>query len=437
MRPLVFLFLIVALPALAQDRAATERRLAAIQQQIASAEEAISEVRAEEADALAAVEGLDREIALREELVASYRAQLGNLRQETIALRGSIERLEREIDQARESYQRHARNAYIRGRSSDLALILSAGSIPQMIARVRYLRQFADRRRRQVERIRAKTDELRVHEQDLNRSVTETQRLLTSSQFEQTELAARRRDREDLVRQVRRRRTQLEAELAQQRSDAQALEGHVRELVAAEQRREEQRRAEEAQRLLDQAEASRRAQEVQRNAAARRADAAQQASSDARESISGPVSLPPVADLTVSLSGSFRQNRGRLPWPVNGTITGAFGTRTDPVYGTRINSPGVDISTRAGAGVNAVFDGVVERIGAMSTYGTYVMVSHSGYTTIYGNLSSVSVSQGQRIRAGQVVGRAGTSNQRRGASLFFAIFEGETAVDPTRWLRSG
>lgn len=436
MRSIVLIsILTLSLPAVAQDRATTERRLESIRGQIAAAEQQIERVRSEERGALSALEGLDREIALREELVSGYRTQLGGLRRESSALRNSIQRLDGEIDQARASYRRHARNAYMRGRTSDLALILSAGSISQMIARARYLRQFTGRRQRQISRIRSKTEELRARERDLNITVSETQRLLTTSQFEQTELAERRRDREDLVRQARRRRSSLEAELAQRRADAQALESLVRELVVAEQRREEQRRQEEARRLTEQADASRRAREALQNSANNRD---RQTTVPEATEPPPPVGepLPPASDRNVSLSGSFRQNRGRLPWPANGTITGAFGTRTDPVYGTRISSPGIDISTQSGAGVNAVFEGIVERVGAMSTYGTYVMVSHSGYTTIYGNLSSVSVSQGQRVRAGQLVGRAGTSAQRRGAGLFFAVFEGESAVNPTRWLRS-
>jgi murein hydrolase activator len=134
------------------------------------------------------------------------------------------------------------------------------------------------------------------------------------------------------------------------------------------------------------------------------------------------------------MAGSFRANRGRLPWPVDGTVTGRFGTRTDPAYGTRIESPGIDITTSPGAAVRAVFGGTVERVGAMSTYGTYVMVGHGGFTTVYGNLSDVAVRQGQTVQAGQGLARAGTSQERRGAGLFFAVFEGDDPVDPTDWL---
>lgn len=453
MRPLLLLLLLlVATPVLAQDRVATEERLTALRSQISGVEEQVRRVRNEEQNALSALEAMQTEIALREELVTGYRAQMENVRTETAALHRSIERLEGEIEQAKESYRERARHAYMRGRTSDLSLVLSAGSIPQMIARARYLRQFADRRRRQVSRIAENTTELKLREQELIRSSRETQLLLTTSQFEQSAIGERKRERENLVHEVRRNRTNLEAELSQRRADAQSLEGIVAELVAQERRREEQRQLDEQRRLAEQrrldeaalqAGASQRARQAQQ-ASARRTEAATTASATARTALEDPMppssvaepSTPPAAsDRIVSLTGSFRQNRGRLPRPADGPVTGAFGTRTDPVYGTRITSPGIDISTPSAAGVRAVFEGVVERVGAMSTFGTYVMVSHGSYTTIYGNLSSVSVSQGQRVQAGQLLGRAGTNAQRRGAALFFAIFEGESAVDPTGWLR--
>jgi septal ring factor EnvC (AmiA/AmiB activator) len=137
-----------------------------------------------------------------------------------------------------------------------------------------------------------------------------------------------------------------------------------------------------------------------------------------------------------SLTGSFRQNRGRLPWPVDGTITGTFGARTDPVYGTTISSIGIDISTVSAAPARAVFEGTVERVGTMATYGTFVMISHGDFTTVYGNLSQVAVSRGQTVSAGQVIGRAGTSEDRRGSQLFFALFQGGSPTNPSGWLRS-
>ena len=71
----------------------------------------------------------------------------------------------------------------------------------------------------------------------------------------------------------------------------------------------------------------------------------------------------------------------------------------------------------------------------MATFGTYVMLKHSGYTTIYGNLSRVDVARADTLGPGAILGAAGTRDERRGSRLFFAVFEGETPVDPLLWLR--
>ena len=102
---------------------------------------------------------------------------------------------------------------------------------------------------------------------------------------------------------------------------------------------------------------------------------------------------------------------------------------------TQTSSPGIDISTSPGAPARAVFEGTVQRVGTIPTYGTYVMVSHGEFVTLYGNLSQVTVQPGQSVRAGQAIGRAGTASQRRGSSLFFALYQDGVAVDPGRWLR--
>ncbi len=432
----------------AQDRAATERRLSQLRGQIETVEGQVRAARTEEAGAITALEGIEAEIRLREELVSTYAAGLDSVRTEASALRSSIQRLEGAIETARRSYRRHARHAYMRGRLDDLALVLSANSLSEALARARYLRRFAQARERQVERIAVQTSELRDRQATLDGTVRETQRLLMASRAEQGELAGRRREREGLVAEVRRRRSTLESELAQRREDADALEGLVRELVAAERARaeaEERRRREEAERARiaeEQALAARRAEEEAARAAGRRVTEPRDRPTPRRPRGTPPATEPaPAAVETgapssrpVTLAGNFRANRGRLPWPVDGTITGRFGTRTDPAYGTRIESPGIDIATAPGASVRAVFGGTVERVGAMSTYGTYVMVSHGGFTTVYGNLSNVAVRQGQTVQAGQGLARAGTSEERRGAGLFFAIFEGDDPVDPGGWL---
>ena len=467
-----FAALLLASGVTAQDRARTERRLDEIRTQIAGVEREVRRTRNVETDALRAVEQLGTEISLREELVRGYREQVQNNRRETESLQRSIGRLEGEIDQAQEAYRARARHAYMHGRRSPLALLLSSASINQMLARARYLQQFASRRRRQVDRIAEKTIQLRAREQAVVTSLESTRALLTESQQEQASLDARKRDHQGLIASARQRRGDLERELRQRRADATALTQLVASLRAEERREaEERRRAEEARRR---AEAERLAEAERQRQAAQAAEAERRAAELSRRAMTederrtaperrgntvvvpaepepAPVAeatpepqssggmtaepLAPLEDRSVTLTGSFQRNRGSLPWPADGTITGTFGDRRDPVTGTTVNYVGIDIATQPGAPARSVFEGTVERVGTMATFGTFVMVSHGDFTTVYGNLSQVVVSGGQRVRAGQVLGRAGTGEDRRGAALFFAVFEGGTPVNPVSWLR--
>ena len=147
-----------------------------------------------------------------------------------------------------------------------------------------------------------------------------------------------------------------------------------------------------------------------------------------------PVRAPPRAP-EVLLAPTFAGNAGRLPWPAEGTVTGFFGSRRDPATGTVTEAVGIDIATAPEAPILAAFGGRVSRVGQMAAFGTYVMLKHGGWTTVYGNLSRVDVASGDDLAVGDTLGAAGTREDRRGAALFFAVFEHESPVDPLLWLR--
>ncbi len=407
-RSLGLLLFLLALPAVAQDdQRAAEARLGELKRQIADYEQRLARARREETGATAALTTLDREIAVREALIASYHEQQTVLGTEAAGIQRSAAALEDELRRLKEEYAVHARNAYMRGRTGDLALILSAGSINQMLVRARYLQRFGRQRQSKLGQITATQAALAERQAALDSSAARIRTLLTESRAEQQALAGRKTERAALVSELRQQRSGLQAELQQRQQDASRLEARIQEMIAE----AEAARRREAERARAAAEAARAAGNAE---AARAAEAAESA--------------------LVELTGSFRQNRGRLPWPATGVVTGTFGTRTHPVYGTQTRSIGLELSTPPTASVRAVFDGVVSRVFAMPGYGTCIMVSHGDYATIYGNLSSVDVRQGEAVRAGQGVGRAGTADDPLGAGVFFALFAGGEAVDPAGWL---
>lgn len=127
---------------------------------------------------------------------------------------------------------------------------------------------------------------------------------------------------------------------------------------------------------------------------------------------------------------------GRLDWPVEGTILYPFGRERRP-SGATINWNGIGIGAAEGTPVRAVAAGRVAIVQRLSTYGLTVIVEHGdSHTSLYMQLGSTSVAQGQSVDKGQVVGTVGGGGTDRGPHLHFEIRQaGGLALDPASWLR--
>lgn len=114
-----------------------------------------------------------------------------------------------------------------------------------------------------------------------------------------------------------------------------------------------------------------------------------------------------------------------------GTLTSGFGWRIHPITGTRKFHDGVDFAAPCGRPVPVTAGGVVTRSGAAGGFGTYVEVKHGdGVSTGYAHLSARSVRVGDRVRAGDVIGRIGSTGHSTGCHLHYRQLVNGTAVDP-------
>ena len=68
-------------------------------------------------------------------------------------------------------------------------------------------------------------------------------------------------------------------------------------------------------------------------------------------------------------------------------------------------------------------------------FGNYVIIDHgNGLSTLYGHMESVSVSVGQSVSQGQVIGALGTSGSSTGPHLHFTVYKNGAAVDPGNYI---
>ncbi|MDB5235061.1 MAG: peptidase, partial [Hymenobacter sp.] len=166
--------------------------------------------------------------------------------------------------------------------------------------------------------------------------------------------------------------------------------------------------------------------------AAPESDAPETAAEAAADRRAVRIALTPDAAV---LSSSFAGNRGRLPWPVGrGFISQRFGRHPHPVLkNVTVENRGVDIQTGAGEAVRSCFDGKVLTIANIAGMNTIVMIQHGDFFTVYAKLRSVSVREGQRVSAREVIGTVATDAEGT-SEVQFQVWHNSANLNPQTWL---
>jgi murein DD-endopeptidase MepM/ murein hydrolase activator NlpD len=126
--------------------------------------------------------------------------------------------------------------------------------------------------------------------------------------------------------------------------------------------------------------------------------------------------------------------------PVTGEIdiSSTFGARMDPFLRIPAMHTGIDFRGEVGDPVYATAAGTISAAGWSGGYGRMVEIDHgNGLATRYGHLSQITVAVGDKIRAGQEVGRMGSTGRSTGPHLHYETRIDGEAVDPQKFLDAG
>lgn len=109
-----------------------------------------------------------------------------------------------------------------------------------------------------------------------------------------------------------------------------------------------------------------------------------------------------------------------------------YGWRTSPFDSARRSfHSGIDMACRSGTSIYAALEGTVTTAGWSDVYGNYVIVTHhSGYKTLYGHMSSISVKKGSYVSTSTVLGKVGSTGLSTGPHLHFSVFKNNRAINP-------
>ncbi len=148
--------------------------------------------------------------------------------------------------------------------------------------------------------------------------------------------------------------------------------------------------------------------------------------------------LQPRLTALLRLRGLVEQMPLARPMAGDHDYTSNFGYRTDPFTRGLAMHTGVDFRATAGSPVLATAPGKVVAAEYNGGYGNMVEVEHSnGLSTRYAHMSAISVSVGQIVKTGSVLGKVGSTGRSTGPHLHYETRINEEPVDPTRFLNAG
>jgi len=304
--------------------------------------------------------------------------------------------------------------------------LLSSQNFLQAYKRAQYMKQYASYRKTQGVEIEEKSRELEGFNEIIGVQKTAKQKLIEENEKERIALEKEKQVQQELEKSIKKDKKQIIADIKKKQQETKNIDNQIQKLL----------RAAIAAANKKTAEANRKTAEANRKAAP---NSPKTISKEAAKAESTAIETSSKIVLTTEgqlVSNSFKANKGRLPWPVEkGFVSLGYGDQAHPIYKTLvIHNSGVEITTDQGANARAVFGGEVISVMVLSPVNKAVMIQHGDYFTVYQNLSSVSVSKGDKVSIKQQIGKIRTSGDTGKTVLKFTISQNTTYSNPASWL---
>jgi murein hydrolase activator len=393
-----------------------EAKKAQIQKEIRENERLLQSVKKKEKTVVNAIVIQDKKIKLKEKLINTTEKQTKILANDMYINVLEINKLKKELKILKEDYSKMIVKSYkSRSEQSRAMFLLSSENFLQAYKRLQYMKQYTNYRKLQGEEIKLKSNKLVSFNQALEVQKKSKEKLIKEKEKERLSLLEDQKEKQKLAIQIKKDKQKIALDIKKKQQETNAINRQIdrliREAIAA----------------------------ANKKTAAAKAKAAASSNPDKPAVVdktpvsSSKIVLTPEAKI---IADNFKANRGRLPFPVEkGFVSLRYGDQPHPQFKTlTIHNSGVEITTDQGASARAVFGGEVVSVIILSPVNKAVMVQHGDYFTVYQNLSSVSVSKGDKVSIKQIIGKVRTNGETGKTILKFLILQNTTYTNPQSWL---
>jgi murein hydrolase activator len=423
-----------------------EKRKAQLLNEIRIANSKLNIETKKEKNVLAELKESEEKIILIESLISTTERETKHLDDNIYATQKQINILTEELNTLKEDYKKTLIKSYkSRNERSRIMFILSAENFLQAYKRIQYMKYYASYRKIQGDEIIQKNIEVQDQKKELELQRTKKIAIINENEQNKTLLSVEKKKNEKLVAEINQNKKKYTAEINKKQQESKQIQREIDALVRKAIAEANRKKAEEAKRkaALAAAEEAKRKKALNTNktvaeskktttpaktvAVKNNTNVATTATSEAK------VILDKEGEI---LSNSFRNNKGRLPWPTeNGYVSSKFGIQPHPVYtNLTIDNGGVEIKVENGTNARSVFDGEVIQIQVLGNTKA-VLVQHGEYFTLYKNLSTVSVNVGDKVAAKQDLGRIHIPSSGR-TVLNFYVYKNTDKMNPSDWVKN-
>lgn len=454
-----FLFLLISILITTNFSAQTNRKIkelenrrGVLQKEISKKESLLKTTKKDVGSQLRGLNTLTGQIEERKKYIVVIGNDVQSIDSEVTTLAQQLRNLELDLLDKKKKYESSVKYLY-KNKSIEekLMFILSAKSLSQTYRRLRYAKEYSTYQRIQGEEILKRQAQIGVKKTEMEEVKTAKQVLLTEREKEKQRLEEQEKQKKAVVDNLKKKQKGLQSEISRHRSEASKLNSQIDRLIAIEIEKARKRAAEEARREAAAAEAARRkaaATEAARLKAAEKSAKSEKtekaykteelhSSKTKKEKKAAPAPVYSMNTADRQLSGNFERNRGSLPVPITGSyiIVSHYGEyAVDGLKNVKLDNKGIDIQGHPGAQARAIFNGEVAVVFQVNGL-VNVIIRHGSYISVYCNLSSASVSQGQKVSTRQSIGRV-YSDPSDGSRtvLHFQLRKETSKLNPEAWI---
>ena len=403
MKQRIFLFfLVILMPfviVVGQSRKDLEKQRKKVQNNINYTAKLLNETNKSTQTSTNKINLLQQNIKQRTQLIQIVGKELEELNLFLDTLQNRKTKLGEELQILKDNYVRLVQQTHFHYNAvNSFMFVFSAENFNQLFRRFRYLQEFSAYRKQQIKEIENKQVEIQKVEENIVANINKKNDFIKIKREETVRLEYDKSRENKNLEALKRDKKKWESKLKEQKRLAAELDKKI-------------------QKIID--------QEIKKRT---------KTTTDSKGKVVEKMELTKEETL---LAGNFEKNKGRLPWPVEkGFVTKKFGVQKHPTLPhIEYNIKGIFIQTTANSNARAVFDGVVSSVIVIPGKNTAVIVQHGNYFTLYQNLQTVYVKQGQKVTAKQAIGKIYTDPEDDNKTeMEFRILKNYTPLNPEYWL---